>query len=103
MRSVMALILIWIELLRPSHHHDQRPQRMQHFDRRTLRREHVRQAAIDMRTLVRPATAQQHALLLYPLIHHLARDRARLQHLTSARALARRRGPTHDPTGTVHG
>src|SRR6266850_1694292 len=58
-----------IELVRPSHHDDQRTQRMQHFDGRTLRLEHVRQAAIDVRALVGAAAAQRYALLLDPLVH----------------------------------
>src|SRR6266480_3311397 len=49
-----------------------------------------------------PAT-QQHTLPLDPFVHHLARNRARLQHLALARALPRRSGAAHDAARTVHG
>src|SRR5206468_244788 len=74
-------VLIWIVLVRAGHDHNERPQRMQHLDRGPLRLEHVRQTAIDVRAFVRAAATHHDALPLHPLVHHLARDRARLQYL----------------------
>jgi hypothetical protein len=42
--AASASVLVRIELVLPSHHHDQRLERVQHLDRFLLRRENRRQA-----------------------------------------------------------
>src|SRR5262249_24534459 len=65
------LVFVGIEQVRAGHDHDQRPQRVQHFDRAFLRSEDIGQAAIDVRTLVEAAAAERHTFFPNPRMHHL--------------------------------
>src|SRR5947208_17096090 len=70
------LVPIRIELLLARHHDHQQRERVEHGDRVALCGEHVRQPAIRVWRLVKPSTAQDHALLTDTRPQHVPADPA---------------------------
>ena len=66
-------ILVWIKLAWACHDDGERPKGVENLDGAVVLAQHIRQPAIDHRTLVHISTTQQDVSLLQPGVHLLAR------------------------------
>src|SRR5262249_16753766 len=71
-------VLVRVEDAAAGHCDPERPQRVLDADRALVGGEHLRQALVDLRGLVRAAAAQAEALLAYPLLPRRPVDHAGL-------------------------